>query len=84
LIFIESTAPAVGKHFQKLINIYNQVHIINLLGQKDTSGEFVLCEAYKSAVDKLSETIDTRSKLVYTAFDYHAIVKRDNYERVCR
>jgi hypothetical protein len=78
----ESTHPAISKHFLDLISRYNNVKIVNLLGQKDSSGEFVLTDAFKSAVGKLSELQELNGTLFYTGFDYHSIVKRDNYERL--
>ncbi|RKO88290.1 Endonuclease/exonuclease/phosphatase [Blyttiomyces helicus] len=75
----ESTAPAARKHFQELLSRYSNVHIVNLLSQKDTSGEYPLSEAYRQCVARMS---DIASQLSITCFDFHAIVKRDNYERV--
>jgi hypothetical protein len=76
---VESTLPATQKHFEELKARYSHVHVVNLLGQKDTSGEFPLSESYRLAVAKLKGMGEA---VVFTPFDFHSIVKRDNYERL--
>ncbi len=75
----ESTTPSLKKHLEDLKQRYSHLHIVNLLGQKESSNEFSLSENYKAAVSRLS---GFRDDVVFTGFDYHAIVKRDSYERV--
>ncbi|TPX69671.1 hypothetical protein SpCBS45565_g02245 [Spizellomyces sp. 'palustris'] len=75
----ESSAPATRKHFEELISRYNKIHVINLLGQKDGSSEQMLSELFRQSISKM---IDLSDALAYTEFDFHAIIKRDGYERL--
>ena len=75
---IESTLPATQKHFEELKSRYSHVHVVNLLGQKDVSGEFPLSESYRLAVARLKGMGEA---VVFTPFDFHAIVKRD-YDKI--
>ena len=76
---MEAAFPAFKKHFQELISRYSHVHVVNLLSQKDTSGEYHLGDIFRQAVSKLAVETD---KIEYTPFDYHAVVGRDGYGRV--
>ena len=77
---MEAAFPALRKHFQEMIERYNLVHVVNLLSQKDVSGEYQLGEMFRKAISKISAETD---KIILTPFDYHAIIKRDSYNRVC-
>lgn len=77
---MESTLPCCKKHFHDIMGRYGSIHILNLLGQRETSPEFQLRELYHTAVKTLSSELP--KPLVYTEFDFNAIIKRDNYERV--
>ena len=76
---MEAAFPALRKHFQEMIDRYNFVHVVNLLSQKDASGEYQLGDMFRQAISKISSETD---KIVFTPFDYHAIIKRDSYNRV--
>ncbi|KAJ3043130.1 inositol polyphosphate 5-phosphatase [Rhizophlyctis rosea] len=75
----ESTLPAARKHFEELKERYERIHIVNLLSQKENSSECTLSEAYRLCVSRLTDLNDVIS---FTGFDFHAIVKRDNYEKL--
>ena len=53
------------------------MHVVNLLGQ---TSENQLRELYRFAVDTVCKDINKR--IPYTEFDFNAIIKRDNYERL--
>eukprot|EP00842_Homolaphlyctis_polyrhiza_P003461 jgi/Hompol1/4115/HPOL_003487-RA len=76
----ESTLPAAQKHFQELVRRYSQVQVINLLNQSPASTEYQLTEAFKTAISSLPA--DVAPAVLYSAFDFHAIIKRDQYERL--
>ncbi|KAJ3298899.1 inositol polyphosphate 5-phosphatase [Borealophlyctis nickersoniae] len=69
----------VSNFVEDLIGRYQRVHIVNLLSQKDGSGECTLSDAFRSCVAKMT---DLNDRILYTGFDFHAVVKRDNYERL--
>lgn len=70
---------ATRKHIEEMLERYNRIHVVNLLKQDPWSNEFALYNSYKSALGKFQ---DLRDVVAYTEFDFSAIVKRDNYERV--
>jgi hypothetical protein len=74
-----ATQPAVDRHFQELLVRYDNVHILNLLSQKDSSGEQLLSNAYETAVRNLSTP---PGAVVMTNFDLHNECKGGNYENV--
>jgi hypothetical protein len=76
---VEAAYPAFKKHFEELIGRYSNIHVVNLLSQKDSSGEFQLGNLFRQAISKLS--VETK-QIEYTSFDYHSIVGRENYNRV--
>ncbi|KAJ8324712.1 Inositol-1,4,5-trisphosphate 5-phosphatase 1 [Batrachochytrium dendrobatidis] len=76
----ESALPAATKHFQELVRLYSAVNVVNLLSQSPTSAEYALNESYRTAVLSLPKEISTG--VIYSTFDFHAIVKRDQYERL--
>ena len=76
---IESSLHTTRKHFEDLIESYQNIQVVNLLSQNPTSPEFELCSLYRQAVASLPEL---QSHLKFLGFDFHAVVKRDQYERV--
>jgi hypothetical protein len=76
---LESTIHATKRHFEDLIETYSNVQIVNLLSQLSASPEYELSMAYKQAVNQLSELRDV---IRYYGFDFHSIVKRDQYHLV--
>ncbi|KAJ3019737.1 inositol polyphosphate 5-phosphatase [Thoreauomyces humboldtii] len=75
----ESSAPATRKHFEELIARYSKVHVANLLGQKDGSSEQILSDLFRQGIQKMP---DLSENITYTEFDFHAVVKRDGYEKL--
>jgi hypothetical protein len=74
-----ATQPAADRHFEELLVRYNNVHILNLLSQRDNSGEQVLSNAYETAVRNSSTP---PGSVVMTNFDLHNECKGGNYENV--
>ncbi|KAJ3380706.1 inositol polyphosphate 5-phosphatase [Lobulomyces angularis] len=75
----ETTGPAIRKHMEELIARYQKVHIVNLLKQNDGAGqEMSLGDSYRLHINKLK---DLKDCIVFTSFDFHAVVKRD-YEKL--
>ncbi|KAF9141456.1 inositol polyphosphate 5-phosphatase [Linnemannia schmuckeri] len=74
----DATKPAVKRHFEELIQKYEDVHIIDLLGIKD-QGEITLSQEYRGQVEALKPIL---KHLHMTRFDYHSQVKGGNYEQV--
>lgn len=77
----ESTAPAIKKHFDELMARYGNVHIVDLLGQKEATSECALSQAYKGHVDKLKQR---GAPMFMTCFDFHAYCKNNNYDALTR
>ncbi|KAG0337041.1 inositol polyphosphate 5-phosphatase [Podila horticola] len=75
----EATKPAVRRHFEELVNKYEDVHIIDLLGTKD-QGEMTLSQEYKNQVQSIGPPL--LDHLHMTRFDYHSQVKGGNYDQV--
>lgn len=75
----EATIPAAKKHFEDLIERYNQIHVVNLLKQDLNSNEYALSEAYRSCTTAMKELRDV---VVFQCFDFHAIIGRENYGRL--
>ncbi|KAI8894882.1 SacI homology domain-containing protein [Globomyces pollinis-pini] len=76
---LESTIHSTRKHFEQLIEKFSDIQIVNLLGQTELSNEFALNNMYKTAVLSLT---DLQSSLHYHAFDFHVVIKRDQYDRL--
>ncbi|KAG0021750.1 inositol polyphosphate 5-phosphatase [Podila clonocystis] len=75
----DATKPAVRRHFEDLVNKYEDVHIIDLLGTKD-QGEMTLSQEYKNQVHSIGSPL--LDHLHMTCFDYHSQVKGGNYDQV--
>lgn len=75
-----ATQPAVDRHFNDLINRYQQVHVVNLLSQKDGGGELTLSEAFKTHIAQAEPEL--RDRIAMTTFDFHAAVKGGNIENL--
>ncbi|ODO04590.1 hypothetical protein I350_05196 [Cryptococcus amylolentus CBS 6273] len=89
----QATQPAFDKHFLELLEHYNSIHAVNLLGQKDA--ESMLSNAYSSHLSSLKRTLqDTpseekdradiadRGTLELTAYDFHSAVRSGGNEAV--
>ncbi|GAA6037102.1 hypothetical protein JCM8097_008735 [Rhodosporidiobolus ruineniae] len=78
---IEASLPAFLRHFEDMLENYDKVHIINLLGSKE--GEAALTSAYSthlSAASSLSEPL--AHSVGMTDFDFHARAKYGGIESV--
>ncbi|KAK4058577.1 Inositol-1,4,5-trisphosphate 5-phosphatase 1 [Microbotryomycetes sp. JL221] len=78
---IESSLPAFLKHFNDLINNYNQIHCINLLSSKDQ--EQLLTTSYTEHLKQakqLNETIQNKVSMI--EFDFHSNSKLIGIESV--
>ncbi|EPZ31706.1 DNase I-like protein [Rozella allomycis CSF55] len=73
---IAATQPAFDRHFEDLINQYDNVHIIDLLSQRDGNAEELLGNAYRIQTENCGMPI-TR-----TAFDFHYHMKGTSYDRL--
>ncbi|KAF9168941.1 inositol polyphosphate 5-phosphatase [Mortierella sp. AD010] len=74
----DATKPAVRRHFEELLQKYEDVHVLDLMGTKD-SGEVTLSQEYKSQVEDLGPLL---KHIHMTKFDYHSQVKGGNYDQV--
>lgn len=75
----ESTQIATAKHFRKLIDAFQNVQIVNLLSQVPGNPEAEIFACYKSAVFQQGCIL---KNVVYGDFDFKAIVKRDEYDKL--
>ncbi|KAF9418226.1 inositol polyphosphate 5-phosphatase [Podila epigama] len=75
----EATKPAVRRHFEELVQKYEDVHIIDLLGIKD-QGEMTLSQEYKNQIKSITSPL--LDHLHMTKFDFHSEVKGGNYDQV--
>ena len=76
---IETALHATRKHFESLIENYQNIQVVNLLSQNPASPEYELCSLYKAAVASLP---GLSSHLQYCGFDFHAVVKTDQYDQL--
>jgi synaptojanin len=75
----ESTLHAAQKHFKYMVEKYGNIQIVNLLSQAPGSAELTLTENYKMALSNLEYV---SQNITFGGFDFKAIVKRDEYDRV--
>ena len=74
-----ATQPAFDKHFLQLIQEYNSVHAINLLGSKEN--ETTLSASYSRHLDTTRNDIhDLPVEL--TNFDFHAQIKARGHDSI--
>ncbi|KAI8918694.1 SacI homology domain-containing protein [Entophlyctis helioformis] len=76
----ESTVPAARKHFEELVRRYSKIQVMNLLAQSPAAAENSLSDAYRTALASLSP--DLANAILYSSFDFNAIIKHDQYERL--
>ncbi|GAA6009081.1 hypothetical protein JCM10207_004086 [Rhodosporidiobolus poonsookiae] len=68
---IEASLPAFVRHFEEMLEHYDKVHIINLLGSKE--GEAALTAAYSAHLRAAASVDDNiRQSVSLTEFDFHA------------
>jgi hypothetical protein len=75
----ESTAPAFRQHMEKLLSAYDEVHIVNLLSQREA--ESVLGEAYRYHV-RSSLPPEFADRIRMLDFDFYAVCGKTNFDRV--
>ncbi|KAG0346078.1 inositol polyphosphate 5-phosphatase [Podila humilis] len=75
----EATKPAFRRHFEELVDKYDDVHVIDLLGTRD-QGELTLSQEYRDQIQSIGQPL--LSHLHMTRFDYHTEVKGGNYDQV--
>nr|ODN92411.1 phosphatidylinositol phosphate phosphatase [Cryptococcus depauperatus CBS 7841] len=91
----QATQPAFDKHFLELLEHYNCIHAINLLGQKDAEAKLSL--AYSSHLAALKENLEQipksekedmvvqpRGALELTPYDFHSVVRIEGHDAVRR
>ena len=71
----------VEKHFAQLIEEYNSVHAINLLGTKEN--EAILSQTFAQHLHAARSAV-FGDKIGITHFDFHAIVRIGGHESVMR
>ncbi|KAI7882994.1 DNase I-like protein [Lichtheimia hyalospora FSU 10163] len=74
-----ATQPAVKRHFNEIIDRYHSVCAINLLSERENSGESMLGSTYVSAVNQLNMP---QNKVKMINFDLHAECRGGNYDNV--
>ncbi|KAL1916229.1 uncharacterized protein VTP21DRAFT_5846 [Calcarisporiella thermophila] len=75
----DATRPASEKHFAEQLSRYGRVHAINLLQQREGSGELTLSQAYEAQTRLLrAQGMDVS----LTNFDFHSECRGGNYENV--
>ncbi|GAA5968165.1 hypothetical protein JCM11641_003755 [Rhodosporidiobolus odoratus] len=78
---IEASLPAFLRHFEGMLEKYDKVHIINLLGTKE--GESALTSAYTAHLAAAFEIDDNiRTSVALTDFDFHARSRVSGIESV--
>ena len=78
---MEATQPIFDKHFEKLVNVYGPVHVVNLLSTK--SSEIGLSRRYYDHI-KQSKKLNLGTDILYTAFDFHKETAQEGFSAVSR
>lgn len=76
---MEATQPIFDKHFEKLIETYGSVHIINLLSSSPS--ELELTKRYKDHL-KQSKIEDLHTNVLITCFDFHKEAAQEGFSAV--
>ncbi|KAF7725040.1 inositol polyphosphate 5-phosphatase [Apophysomyces ossiformis] len=74
-----ATQPAVNRHFRELVDRYNAVCNINLLSDRDNTGESLLGTTYNNSVRQLQFP---KNVVRMINFDLHAECRGGNYDNV--
>ncbi|OAD73140.1 hypothetical protein PHYBLDRAFT_96484, partial [Phycomyces blakesleeanus NRRL 1555(-)] len=74
-----ATQPAVNRHFKELVDRYEAVSNVNLLSERENTGESLLGNAYNTAVQQLHMP---ENVVHMVNFDLHAECKGGNYENM--
>ncbi|KAG0175793.1 inositol polyphosphate 5-phosphatase [Apophysomyces sp. BC1021] len=74
-----ATQPAVNRHFKELVDRYNAVCNINLLSERENTGESLLGTTYNSSVQQLQFP---KNAVRMMNFDLHAECRGGSYENV--
>ncbi|KAJ3271167.1 inositol polyphosphate 5-phosphatase [Terramyces sp. JEL0728] len=75
----ESTIHSTKKHFDELADLYQHIQIVSLLSESQSSPEYELGKTYKEIVESLEVF---PNHVQFFSFDFHAIVKRDQFDRL--
>lgn len=78
---MEATQPIFDKHFEKLIDKYGPVHVVNLLSTK--SSEIELSQCYYNHI-KQSKKLKLDSNILYTAFNFHRETSQEGFSAVSK
>ena len=76
-----ASQPAFEKHFAQLIEEYNSVHAINLLGSKEN--EAILSNTYAQHLHAAKAAV-FGNDIGITHFDFHNVVRIGGHENVMR
>lgn len=72
-----ASKPAFEKHFYNLIQSYDAIHVLNLLGQKDH--EVTLSDAYNTHLDSLQ---NDKLPITYSNLDFHTVLRLSGHQAV--
>ncbi|TIC04091.1 DNase I-like protein [Wallemia mellicola] len=75
----QASKPAFEKHFYNLLQSYDAIHVLNLLGQKDH--EVTLSDAYNAHLESL-ETDNL--PITYSNLDFHSILRMSGHQSVIK
>ena len=76
-----ASQPAFEKHIAQVVEEYNAMHAVNLLGTKEN--EAILSHAYAQHLHAAKATVFANN-IGMTHFDFHAIVRVGGHESVMR
>jgi hypothetical protein len=74
----EASLPSFDRHFEDLTKRYGNVHVIDLLSQKDGQSEESLSSQYRVFYDQSAY----KGKMERSAFDFHQMCKGGNFDRI--
>ncbi|TIA88905.1 hypothetical protein E3P99_02323 [Wallemia hederae] len=72
-----ASKPAFEKHFYNLLQSYDAIHVLNLLGQKDH--EVTLSDAYNTHLESLQSD---NLPITYSNLDFHTILRMAGHQAV--
>jgi hypothetical protein len=76
---LEATLPAFNQHVNKLLQRYKNVHVVNLLSQRE-GAESQLGNLYANLVAHFLSSQNVKGKINFTDFDFHAVCKGNHFE----
>ncbi|TIA98345.1 hypothetical protein E3P95_02487 [Wallemia ichthyophaga] len=72
-----ASQPAFEKHFYNLLQSYDAIHVLNLLGQKDH--EVTLSDSYNTHLDSLQ---NVNLPITYSNLDFHTVLRLAGHQAV--